>query len=588
MNNELFYSSEKNIQIVLALLKANGIKKIVASPGATNFSFVGSLQNDPWFEMYSSVDERSAAYIACGLAAESGEPVVLTCTGSTASRNYLPGLTEAYYRKLPVLAITSHQGTDRIGQLHFQNIDRRNPPHDAVRLSVELPVVKDERDEAFVVMEANKAILELRRNGGGPVHINMFTTYSKDFSVKVLPTVRVMKRIQAWDEMPEMPKGSICVYVGSHVHFTPEQTEAIDRFCATYDGLVICDHTSGYYGKYRLLPTLAQFQKTDTLFETFELMVHIGEISAATFAGTVPVKQIWRVSEDGELRDPFKKLTTVFQLSELSFFNYYSNEKGNKHDNIDRYRELFAEIYNHIPELPFSNIWTASQLSKRLPKGSLFHISASNSRRSWNMFHLPEGVQCTSNVGCCGIDGCTSSMIGSSLASPNRLCYLVTGDLAFFYDLNSLGNRHIGNNIRIILINNAIGAEFKLSPHFCYKFGETADSYMAAAGHFGAKSPVLVRHYCEDLGFQYLSATNKEEFIAALDMFTKPEITDKPMILEVFTTHENENEALSLITSIVYDKKAEMKSKVASAVRSIAGETGVKMVKKLFGKNKKE
>lgn len=580
----LFYSSERNIQIVISLLKANGIKKIVASPGATNFSFVGSLQYDPWFEIYSSVDERSAAYIACGLAAESGEPVVLTCTGSTASRNYLPGLTEAYYRKLPVLAITSHQGKDRLGQLIFQNIDRSNPPHDAVKLSVELPVVKDERDEAFVTMEANKAILELRRNGGGPVHINMFTTYSKDFSVKELPPVRVMKRVQAWDTMPEMPKGHICVYVGSHVHFTAEQSKAVDRFCATYDAIVICDHTSGYYGKYRLLPTLSQFQKAPTLFDTFDLMVHIGEISAATFAGTVPVKEIWRVSEDGELRDPFKKLTTVFQMSELSFFNYYGKDKENKHGNIDKYTELFAEIYNHIPELPFSNIWTASQLSKRLPKGSLFHISASNSRRCWNMFHLPEGVQCTSNVGCCGIDGCTSSMIGSSLASPDRLCFLVTGDLAFFYDLNSLGNRHIGNNVRIILINNAIGAEFKISQHYCYTFRDDADKYMAAAGHFGAKSPVLVKHYCEDLGFQYLSATNKEEFLAALDTFTSPEITDKPMILEVFTTHENENEALGLMTSIIYDKKAAMKSKVAGAIRSVAGEKGIKAIKNILGK----
>lgn len=580
----LFYSNERNIQIVISLLKANGIKKIVASPGATNFSFVGSLQYDPWFEIYSSVDERSAAYIACGLAAESGEPVVLTCTGSTASRNYLPGLTEAFYRKLPVLAITSHQGKDRLGQLIFQNIDRSNPPHDAVKLSVELPVVKDERDEAFVTMEANKAILELRRNGNGPVHINMFTTYSRDFSVKELPPVRVMKRVQAWDAMPEMPKGHICVYVGSHVHFTPEQTAAVDRFCATHDAIVICDHTSGYYGKYRLLPTLAQFQKVETPFETFDLMVHIGEISAATFAGTVPVNEIWRVSEDGELRDPFKKLTTVFQMSELSFFKYYSKEKENKHSNIDKYTELFAEIYNHIPELPFSNIWTASQLSKRLPKGSLFHISASNSRRCWNMFHLPESVQCTSNVGCCGIDGCTSTMIGSSLASPNRLCYLVTGDLAFFYDLNSLGNRHIGNNIRIILINNAIGAEFKLNSHFCYKFGETADVYMAAAGHFGAKSPVLVKHYTEDLGFQYLSATNKEEFLVALDTFTNPEITDKPMILEVFTTHENENEALRLMTSISYDVKTAVTKKISSTIRNIAGEKGINFVKGIIGK----
>ena len=69
-----FYTNERNVQILIALLKANGIKKIVASPGTTNYTFVGSLQNDSWFEVYSSVDERSAAYIACGLAAESGEP----------------------------------------------------------------------------------------------------------------------------------------------------------------------------------------------------------------------------------------------------------------------------------------------------------------------------------------------------------------------------------------------------------------------------------------------------------------------------------------------------------------------------------
>lgn len=582
---EKFYSSERNIQIVISLLKANGIKKVIVSPGATNYSFVGSLQHDPWFEIYSSVDERSAAYIACGLAAESNEPVVLTCTGSTASRNYLPGLTEAYYRKLPVLAITSHQGKDRIGQLIFQNIDRSNPPHDTVKLSVELPVIKDERDEMFAVMEANKAILELKRNGGGPVHINIFTTYSRDFSVKELPPVRVMKRIQAWDTMPEIPKGHICVYVGSHVHFTKEQVEAIDCFCATHDAVVICDHTSGYYGKYRLLPTLSQLQSVPTLFNTFDLMVHIGEVSAATFAGSVPVKEIWRVSEDGELRDPFKKLTTVFQMSELYFFNHYSEKDCNKHENIDRYSAAFAEIYNHIPELPFSNIWTASQLSKHLPKGSLFHISASNSRRCWNMFHLPEGVQCTSNVGCCGIDGCTSSMIGSSLANPNRLCYLVTGDLAFFYDLNSLGNRHVGKNIRIILINNALGAEFKLSSHVCYAFRDDADKYMAAAGHFGAKSPVLVKHYAEDLGFQYLSATNKEEFMAALETFTNKEITEKPMILEVFTTHENENEALKLMTTIIETEKT-LKQKVGESIRSVAGEKGFNAIRGILGKKK--
>lgn len=578
-----FYSSERNVQIIISLLKANGIRKVVASPGTTNYTLVGSMMSDSWFEIYSSVDERSAAYIACGLSAESGEPVVLSCTGSTASRNYYPGLTEAYYRKLPILAITSHQGTDRIGQLIFQNVDRRNVANDAVQLSVELPVIKDSRDEDYVVMEANKAILELKRNGGGPVHINLLTTYSSDFSVKELPPVRVFRRFYAWDEFPDIIAKKICVYVGSHLRFTKKQTATIDSFCATYDAVVICDHTSGYYGRYRLQPTLVQLQsQSATLFETFDLMIHIGEVSAATFAGTIQTKEIWRVSEDGELRDPFKKLTTVFQMSEAMFFMHYAQDGADKHSMIDAYQEAFTSIYNLIPELPFSNIWVASVLSQKLPHDSIFHISASNTRRAWNMFQLSSGVESTSNVGCCGIDGSTSALIGASLVNPNKIAYLVTGDLAFFYDLNSLGNRHVGNNVRILLINNGIGAEFKLSVHKCYAFGDEANKYMAAGGHFGNKSPHLVKHYAEDLGFEYLTASSKEEFLLNIDRFTNAEITDKPMIFEVFTNHEDERDALNLMTSIVVDPKAELKNKVKKVVRSVVGDEGINIIKKIL------
>ena len=563
-----YYCSEQNAQIVIALLKANGIRKVVASPGTTNYSFVGSLQNDPFFEIYSSVDERSAAYIACGLAAESGEPVVLSCTGATASRNYYPGLTEAYYRKLPILAITSHQGNDRIGQLIFQNVDRSQIANDVALLSVELPVVKDVRDRNYVVMEAIKAVLELRRNGGGPVHINMHTTYSKDFSVKKLPAVRVMRRFHAWDELPKMPKGSVCVYVGSHCTFTPKQVEALDRFCATYDAVVICDHTSGYYGKYRLLPTLAQFQvHTPSPFKRFDLMIHIGEVSAATFAGSIPTKNIWRVSEDGELRDPFKKLSSVFQMSEEFFFRHYGEDGHDKHSMIDHYTEAFSKIYTKIPELPFSNVWVASQLSKRLPENSLLHIGVSNTRRSWNIFHLPKGVESACNVGCCGIDGCMSSLIGASLVNPGRLCYLVLGDLTFFYDMNSLGNRHVGKNVRIVLINNGIGAEFKLHMHKCYAFGDEANKYMAAGGHHGNKSPKLVKHYAEDLGFEYMSASNKEEFNSVVERFTNPKIGDKSMVLEVFTDYHDEGEAIEDIRRILSTKHT-LKRKISKFVDS--------------------
>lgn len=103
-------------------------------------------------------------------------------------------------------------------------------------------------------------------------------------------------------------------------------------------------------------------------------------------------------------------------------------------------------------------------------------------------------------------------------------------------------------------------------------FGDDADKYMAAAGHFGNKSPLLVKHYAEDLGFHYLSATTKEEFMTALSNFTNPQLSDHSMILEVFTDSKDESEALYLMSHIQSDAKGMVRSKLKDAVRNVAGE----------------
>ena len=225
-----FYTNERSQQIVMALLKAHGIRKVIASPGTTNLTLVASMQQDPWFEIYSSVDERSAAYMACGIAAESGEAVVLSCTGATASRNYMPGLTEAYYRKLPVLAITANQGQEKIGHLIAQNIDRSVVPNDIAVESVFVPSCHDASDEKNCEILVNKAILALFANGGGPSHINLSTKYSRDYSVKKLPEARIIYKYTSTDELPPIPVGRTAVFIGSHKKWTQEETNALDTF----------------------------------------------------------------------------------------------------------------------------------------------------------------------------------------------------------------------------------------------------------------------------------------------------------------------------------------------------------------------
>ena len=177
------YTDEVNVQILVALMKHHGIRKVVASPGTTNITFVASLQHDSFFTVYSAADERSAAYIACGMAAESGEPVALTCTGATASRNYLPGLTEAYYRKLPVLAVTSSQPLGRIGNMSPQMLDRTSEQNDVCKFSLQCLPVDNPDDRWLCEANLNRALLELIHDGGGPVHINLVTRYSDNFGV---------------------------------------------------------------------------------------------------------------------------------------------------------------------------------------------------------------------------------------------------------------------------------------------------------------------------------------------------------------------------------------------------------------------
>ena len=136
------------------------------------------------------------------------------------------------------------------------------------------------------------------------------------------------------------------------------------------------------------------------------------------------------------------------------------------------------------------------------------------------------------------------------MAHPDKIHYAIVGDLAFFYDLNCLGNRHIVPNIRVMVINNGCGAEFKNYDHPASQWGSDADRYMAAGGHFGGKSHHLVKHYAEDLGFEYLSASNKDEFLSVYKRFLVAENQLKPMVFEVFTTAEDESNAIKLIRTI--------------------------------------
>ena len=159
------------------------------------------------------------------------------------------------------------------------------------------------------------------------------------------------------------------------------------------------------------------------------------------------------------------------------------------------------------------------------------------------ILHRPSILQNDYNT----FKNCINILIGASLVDRKKIYIGIVGDLAFFYDMNAIGNRHVGNNCRILIINNGRGVEFRNYAHQGSVFGEQTDTYIAAAGHYGNKSPMLVKSMAEALGYEYMSASDKDEFTKVYERFVTPKLTDKPMIFEVFTNTEDESSALEIM-----------------------------------------
>ncbi len=190
------YTELKSYQIIIALLKKYGIRHCVLSAGSRNVPFVHSVEEDPDFTCYSIVDERSAGYFALGLAQELNEPVVLSCTSSTATCNYYPPVVLAYKQNVPLVVLTSDRNPAMLRQREDQMIDQVDMFGQNIKKAVNLPIVNDGDDFIYCQRLVNEALMELDHHGKGPVQINIpMKAYNNSFNVSVLPEVTKIERL---------------------------------------------------------------------------------------------------------------------------------------------------------------------------------------------------------------------------------------------------------------------------------------------------------------------------------------------------------------------------------------------------------
>jgi len=574
------YTKVENVRILLDLLKKHGIRHIVISPGGTNIPIVHGLQQDPYFHCYSVVDERSAMYFAIGLQMQVNEPIATTCTSAQATRNYLPGLTEAFYKHTPILAITCSKHPRYTYQECMQAPDQTSLPADSIKKSFALPYIANHADSIMCERMINAAILELTHHRPGPVQLNIPIIDSERlaFLETELPNSRFIQRYDVetkWDI--SLAGKRILIIAGECSGYTESECKAISRFVENHNAVIYTNHLSNLHIPCEIQGNLLLSAMSQALFnEKFapDIVITIGGQT-----GDYPIYgklngnkslQHWRVSLDGEVVDPYDKLTKIFQCSITTFFERFVNIDKTTNHSLNLTWTDAVQSLKHDIELPLSNLYVAQQLHKDIPAESSMNFAILNSLRSWLMFPLDKSINGYSPVAAFGIDGGMSMALGQAYTS-NKLCFFVTGDLAFFYDMNSLGIRGLGNNIRIILLNNNRGAEFAM-----YGNPNNIDlaTYISAENHNGS-----AEGWCKANNFKYMKVSSKEE----LQSFRKEFTTEatQSIVMEIITRTEDEETALTTILSENFmGTEAEIRK---GKLKKLIGKTVINLLHEITG-----
>ncbi len=538
-DNMYGYSNLKNVQILIALLKEYGIKDIVLSPGGRNVPFVHSVENDKDFKCYSVVDERSAGFFTIGLIHALKRPVAMCCTSATAVCNYMSSVEEASYQHLPLVVLTADRNSYYLNQDEDQMISQTNIFKEICKAEVTLPIIKDESDEWYCGRIINEALSEINHHGTGPVHINFqIERVSEGYDTKILPAVKKINRIlpddtKEWTEAKKELNGKkILVIYGQHLVADSEEHNLLEKFANQYHCVIAADHLANFHGEHRINTFLISNTLTFELLNELlpEIVISIGGNYVSEIRGWLKKHEgkfaHWKISEQGNFADQFKNLTKVFECNNKQFLQYFADGNSTMQASND-YFKLWVNIQAKVdlPKFDFSAPYAVGEFMKNLPIGAKLHLANSNSVRLAQYFELDPSIEVFCNRGCNGIDGSLSSFIGMASVTEET-CYLLIGDLSFFYDMNGLWNRHIGNNIRIMLNNNSGASIFHVSPGKTLL--PTIDRHTAAEHHAIAEGWVKSRN------FTYLSAHNKEEFDEALKAFNDT-TNDKAIFFEVFT-----------------------------------------------------
>lgn len=538
MANSSYFASllNKQVTILSKLCSDFGVTHAVICPGSRSAPLVFAFNRNKNIQTYTIIDERSAAYIALGMAQQLQKPVVLICTSGTAALNFYPAIAEAFYQKIPLIVLTADRPPELLHQQDGQMIDQVNVFGTQVRGSLNFEVQTSNSELRNVL---TKTMFPVK----GPVHINvplvepLYDDLSMDiapinhFTSPIIETVFDARKLM--EAVHQSKKKILLIGQGLPNTELAEIVKALaEKGFVVLADIVSNQHKSNAITHYDLLIAQTNPDTLNTLAP--DLIISIGGpvLSKALKIWLKKQKPAFhfRIQQDEKLVNTYGNVTdyifaeaslVLHSLMQLPLVSNTIYEENWLHLNTET--KKLANLFTLNNKTVFNELVAVSEVLNQLPPNSQLQIANSTAIRYVSYLGMPEKkIEVYGNRGTSGIDGCTSTALGAAIINK-EITTLLTGDLAFFYDRNAFWNHYVPNNLRIILLNNNGGGIFNLI--------DGPSSAPELDKFFLTKHTLKAKNLAADFGLIYENCSSQNELSKALHSFFESSETAK--ILEL-------------------------------------------------------
>lgn len=453
-------SSNPIIQETLALLLAHGVRDMVLCPGSRNAGIVHSVCQIVEFRTHTATDERSAGFMAIGMADATGRAVAVVVTSGSALANLHPAACEACYRQVPVVFVSADRPAAWIGQMDGQTMPQAGALGQMVRMSVSLP--EDNLWHANRLL--NEALLCCTAGQPrGPVHINLPVSEPiYEFSADCLPKPRVIGLMEGLPTGEDFAHGHTVILWGQMLPFEVPVAGLVSQVAGHFT--IIAENLGNLPPLFYVHPARIDWDSMEPVDTVITLGGHIISKELKQFFRTHRPCRHWHVTPNGAVADLFCCQTLAIRSSAGRFLEELAKaacpqchphalpQKGDMP--TDCRTELLENFFRLLPEGAAVHLANSSTVR-------LAQIAMERWVRDTQCSNVPS-ILC--NRGINGIEGSISTATGHALAEPGRQVYVVTGDLAFFYDRNGLWTSPLPQNLHILLLNDGGGSIFHTLP----------------------------------------------------------------------------------------------------------------------------